>query len=209
MLANVPAIRQAVPMREISREARNRDRVVDAKLIGCTPEYLAMNHLRMERGRALADYDLKRVDNVAVLAHGAAEVLFPIEDPIGRAVLIDKDFYVVIGVAAERTAAAAIGGSLEARQYDSDVYIPLTTFRRRIGDTVFTERAGSFEAESVQLSQITATVQEHRARSTKRPTSSARCWRNTTRRSTTAWSCPRNSCSRPRRCGPCSTCCCC
>ena len=160
LLANVPTIRQAVPMREISREIHNRDHVVDAKLIGCTPEYLAMNHLRMERGRALSDYDLKRVDNVAVLASSAAKVLFPIEDPIGRAVLIDKNFYVVIGVAAERVAAAAIGGSLEARQYDSDVYIPLTTFRRRIGDTVFTERAGSFEAEIVELSQITVTVQD-------------------------------------------------
>jgi putative ABC transport system permease protein len=147
-------------MREISREVHNRDRVVDAKLIGCTPQYLPMNHLRMERGRALEEYDLKRVANVAVLAHGAAEVLFPIEDPLGRTVLIDKDFYLVIGVAAERGAAAAIGGSLEARQYDSDVYIPLTTFRRRVGDTVFTDRPGTFEAETVQLSQITATVQE-------------------------------------------------
>jgi putative ABC transport system permease protein len=160
ILANIPTIRQAVPMREISREAHNRAHVIDAKLIGCTPEYLAINHLRIERGRALADYDLKRVDNVAVLAHAAAEVLFPIEDPLGRAVRIDNDFYVVVGVAAERGASAAIGGSLEARQYDSDVYIPLSTFRRRIGDTVFTERAGSFEAESVELSQITATVRE-------------------------------------------------
>ena len=158
ILANVPSVRQAVPMREISREVYNRDHVVDAKLIGCTPEYLAMNHLRVERGRALTDYDLKRMDNVAVLAHGAAQTLFPIEDPIGRAVLIGRDFYVVVGIAAERTAAAAIGGSLEARQYDSDVYIPLTTFRRRIGDMVFTRRTGSMQAENVQLNQITAVV---------------------------------------------------
>ena len=160
LLANVPTIRKAVPMREISREAHNRDHVIDAKLIGCTPEYFPLNHLRMDFGRALSPYDLKRVDNVAVLAHGVAEVLFPIEDPIGRAVSIDNNFYVVVGVAAERGASAAIGGSLEARQYNSDVYVPLSTFRRRIGDTVFTERAGSWEAESVQLSQITATVQE-------------------------------------------------
>jgi putative ABC transport system permease protein len=160
MLANIPAIRKAIPMREISREVQNLDRVVDAKFIGCTPDYLAMNHLRVERGRSLTEHDLKGVDNVAVLAHGAAAVLFPIEDPIGRAVLIDKEFYIVIGVAAERTAAAAIGGSLEARQFDSDVYIPLTTFQRRVGDTVFTRKSGSIEAETVQLSQITAVVQD-------------------------------------------------
>jgi putative ABC transport system permease protein len=160
ILANIPTIRQAVPMREVRRDVENLDRVVDAKLIGCTPEYLAINHLKMERGRALSDYDLKQVDNVAVLAHAAAAVLFPIEDPIGRAVRIGNDFYVVVGVAAERTAAAAIGGSLEARDYNRDVYIPLTTFRRRIGDTIITDRSGSVEAEDLQLSQITAIVGE-------------------------------------------------
>jgi putative ABC transport system permease protein len=160
ILANVPAIRQAVPMREVRRDVENLDRMVDAKLIGCTPDYLAMNHLQMERGRALSDYDLKQVDNVAVLAHAAAAVLFPIEDPIGRAVRIGNDLYVVVGVAAERTAAAAIGGSLEARDYNRDVYIPLSTFRRRIGDTIITDRSGSVEAENLQLSQITAIVGE-------------------------------------------------
>jgi putative ABC transport system permease protein len=160
LLADVPTIRQAVPMREIIREVYNRDRVVDAKLVGCTPEYVAMNRLRIERGRALTDYDIKRFDNVAVLASGTAKVLFPVEDAIGRTVLIGRDFYVVVGVAAERTAAAAIGGSLEARQYDNDVYIPLSTFQRRVGDAVITERAGSFEIENVELNQITATVQD-------------------------------------------------
>jgi putative ABC transport system permease protein len=160
IMANIPTIRQAVPMREVRRNVENLDRVVDAKLIGCTPEYQAINHLRIERGRALSDYDLKQVENVAVLAHDVAAVLFPIEDPIGRAVRIDNDFYVVIGVTAERTASAAIGGSLEARDYNRDVYIPLRTFRSRIGDMVFTERSGSAEAENLQLSQITAIVGE-------------------------------------------------
>ncbi len=103
---NVPAVRQVVPMREVSKEVCNRDHIVDAKLIGCTPEYLAINHLRVERGRDLTDNDQMRCDNVAVLAHAVAAVLFPIEDPIGRAVRIDSDFYVVVGVMAERTAAA-------------------------------------------------------------------------------------------------------
>ena len=55
---------------------------------------------------------------------------------------------------------AAIGGSLEGRDYNFDVYIPLDTLRSRIGDQVFTARSGSQEGESVQFSQITATVEE-------------------------------------------------
>jgi putative ABC transport system permease protein len=160
IVTNIPAVRQVVPIREIGREARNGDHVIDANVVGCGPEYLMLNQLCMDRGRFLTNYDVKRADNIAVLAHGTAEALFPIEDPIGRTVLLGNGFYVVVGVTAERGASAAIGGSLEARQYDSDVYIPLSTLRWRIGDTIFTRRTGSVSAECVELSQITATVQD-------------------------------------------------
>ncbi len=160
IVANVPTVSRAVPMREISREVRHGERFIDAQLIGCTPEYFAMNRLAIARGRSLSDYDTQGYANVAVLAHKAAEILFPIEDPLGRTVQVGQEFYRVVGIAAERNAAAAIGGSLDARQYDRDVYVPLSTFRARIGDRVFTMRAGSTQLETVELSQITAVVDE-------------------------------------------------
>jgi putative ABC transport system permease protein len=131
---------------------------VDAKLVGCTPDYLFLNHLTVSRGRFLSDRDLDCNENVAVLAHKTAEILFPYENPIGRTVQIGTDFYVVVGQTAARTPSAAIGGSLEAREYDQDVYIPLSTLRWRIGDMVLTARSGSREGEIVQLSQITIRV---------------------------------------------------
>ncbi len=160
ILANVPTISEAVPMREISREVRHGEFIVDAQLIGCTTAYFDINRITIARGRPLSDADLDRYDNVAVLAHEMAQRLFPIEDPLGRAVLVGDDFYVVVGVAAPRTAAAAIGGSFAARQYDRDVYIPISTFRARIGDRVFTVRGGTFQNETVELNQITAVVDD-------------------------------------------------
>ncbi|MHC4404467.1 MAG: ABC transporter permease [Planctomycetota bacterium] len=162
IVSNLPTARQAVPMREIRSEVRNEDRAIDAKLIGCTPEYQDLNHLEMWRGDFLSDRHLDQIDNVAVLGHRAAEILFPYENPVGRTIQVVKstgiEVLVVIGQTAPRTASAAIGGSLEAREYDMDVYIPLSTFRWRIGDMVLTARSGSREGEIVQLSQITVTV---------------------------------------------------
>lgn len=160
ILANVPTLVQAVPMRELEYEIRNGDRATDCKLIGCTPEYLPLNHLTIDRGRFLGDADLKSNQNVAVLAHEAARSLFPYGNPIGRSIQIGSDFYVVVGQTAPRTASAAIGGSLEARQYNQDVYIPLSTLRWRIGDQVITSRSGSLEGEIVELSQITLSVSD-------------------------------------------------
>jgi putative ABC transport system permease protein len=119
-----------------------------------------MNHLRMDRGRFLEDRDSDRRDNVAVIAAETANQLFPYEDPRGKSVRIDGEFYTIVGQTAERTPSAAIGGSLEGRDYNFDVYIPLATFRVRVGDTVLTARAGSREGEIVELSQITLTVSD-------------------------------------------------
>jgi putative ABC transport system permease protein len=84
--------------------------------------------------------------------------LFPFEDPIGKALQVDKDFYVIVGQTAHREASGSIGGSFSGQDYNLDVYIPLTTLKARIGDEVRSMRSGSMEGEVVQLSQITVTV---------------------------------------------------
>lgn len=158
IVGTVPTVRQATPLRELSKEARYIEHTAEIRLVGCTPAYLKMNNLHMARGRFLTDRDLKHVDNVCVLAHATAVTLFPYENPVNKSIQIDKDFYVVVGVTQERAASGNIGGSFTGQDYNKDVYIPLDTLRARIGDQVFSSKAGSFEAEIVELSQFTVTV---------------------------------------------------
>jgi putative ABC transport system permease protein len=158
ILTNLPTITQAVPMREITREVRRDEFAVAGQVIGCTPAYFDINRLTIAQGRPLTDADVADLDNVVVLAHEVAAKLFPIRNPVGRSVRIGSEFYVVVGVAAPRMASAAIGGSFSARQFDRDAYIPLSTFRARIGDRVITVRGGTFQNETIELNQITAVV---------------------------------------------------
>ena len=158
ILSNLPNLRRAIPMREIRREIRMNDRIVDAKVVGCTEDYLELNRLSISRGRWLNTRD--RGDNVIVLADQTARILFPYEDPIGRSVRVGNEVYVVVGQTKPRTASAAIGGSLEARDYSLDAYAPLRTLQKRIGDMVVNRRSGSFGGEVVELSQITLTVDD-------------------------------------------------
>ncbi len=157
-MATIPTVVGAIPLRELKREFRRGDRLVDGRLVGCTPEYAAVNHLRIERGRFLSDTDLQRKRNVCVLAAETAERLFPVEDPLGRSLRVENLYYVVVGVAAPRAPSAGIGGSLAAQDFSSDVYIPLSELWARIGDTVLTRRSGSFEGEALELSQITLRI---------------------------------------------------
>ncbi len=147
-----------IPVREISKFVRNGYRTLNAHLVGCTPEYAEMNQLNLSDGRFLSDKDLRDRATTAVLAAEAATKLFGHEDPIGRAVRVQERFYTVVGVMQPRAATAAIGGSIAAHDYGSDVYIPLSTMRLRLGDMNMVRTTGSFSAEEVQLSQITLRI---------------------------------------------------
>ena len=134
IMSNLPFIHEAVPMRELRREVRADGRSVEARVVGCTPQYFSINRLIMDRGRFLTDSDNSPPQNYVVLAAKTARSLFPIEDPVNRVIEINQDFYRIVGVTAERDPSAAIGGSLDSQDYNFDVYIPLETLRTRIGD---------------------------------------------------------------------------
>ena len=157
VVESIPIIRRAVPMREVRYELRFENRTADAILVGCVEDYLWLNRLEIARGRWLTRRD--RGKKVVVLAHDAANRLFPYENPIGKAIWVGSEFYIVIGQTKPRMASAAIGGSLDARDYNLDAYIPLQTLRERIGDLVVRRVGGEYQGEQVELSQITVSVE--------------------------------------------------
>ncbi len=162
ILSNIPTVRRAVPLREVRFELRVKDRNADAKLVGCSEDYRELNQLEIASGRWFHEND--HGENVIVLADDTAKRLFPYENPIGKTVRMPTvsavDVYTVIGQTKSRVPTAAIGGSLEARDYNMDAYIPLPTWRRRVGDFVMWRIPGGIEGEIVELSQITVTVDD-------------------------------------------------
>jgi putative ABC transport system permease protein len=94
------------------------------------------------------------------LGAGTAKIFFPLEDPLGQTIRIREVPYRVVGVMESRLPMAGIGGSLEAQDFSQDVYIPVTTFWRRIGDRTLTIGAGQRSGQEVELSQITFEVEK-------------------------------------------------
>jgi putative ABC transport system permease protein len=153
-------IKQIARIREKPQEFRNGPHTCEGRLVGCTEEYLDLNRLVVEKpGRFLKDADgAVDAQNFCVLGSETAARIFPLESPLNKSIQIDQDFYRVVGVTKFREASAAIGGSLNSQDYNLDVYIPIETFRARIGDMTRTSRTGSNEGEVVELNQITITV---------------------------------------------------
>jgi putative ABC transport system permease protein len=156
----IPTVERALPIREIRRRFSYAHRVVDGRLVGCTPEYAEVTRLKVDRGHFLTDVDFKNKHNHCVLAARVAERLFPFENPIGRSIHVDEHYYVVVGVMKEKAPSAGIGGSFAAQDFSNDVYIPISTLWSRIGDFIVTRRSDSFEREIVELSQVTLRVDD-------------------------------------------------
>lgn len=160
LTSTIPTIISAVPIRESNQHVRYQDKEMNARLVGCTEDYVSMNHLNLKRGRFITEQDQKNMLNVAVIADEVAQTLFPLTDPIGKSVRVDDNYYEVIGITRDRTASAAVGGSLSGQDYNKDIYIPLRTFFVRLGDLIVARETGSFSAEQVELNQITLKVDD-------------------------------------------------
>lgn len=160
LVATIPTIERALPIREIRREFRHQTHLVDGRLVGCTPQYAEVTRLQVDRGRFLVDTDVRSEKKYCAISAEVAERLFIYEDPLGQTVMVDQDFYTVVGVMKRRNPTAAIGGSFAAQDFANDVYVPITTIWRRIGDLVVNRRPGTFEGEIVELSQVTLKVND-------------------------------------------------
>ncbi len=160
IMSTIGTIDSAVPIREVTREFRNRTRKFEGRCVGSTPEYAEITRLQRDLGRFLTDADLAEERNYCVLAAEAATRLFPYGNPVGKNIMIDEDFYKVVGVMKPRAPSAGIGGSLAAEDFSRDVYIPLTTMRIRIGDMDVVTKPGQFQRDLYELTQITLQVND-------------------------------------------------
>ncbi|MGH9677150.1 MAG: ABC transporter permease, partial [Candidatus Acidiferrum sp.] len=152
----IGTVTRRVPMRYFPQEIRNLQYSLTGRVVATTPEYTEVNTLELASGRFLTADDDFHMINVAVIGSTVAEELFPFGDPLGQSVRLGNYFYRVVGVLKER--AAAGGASQTAIDVNKDVYIPLETCRVRFGERIISRQSGAFQAEQVQLSQVTLTL---------------------------------------------------
>jgi len=158
----LPTVSDLVPVREVVIDVRNLEWTLNSRVVGCTPQYQEMNHLQLASGRFISEQDEWSRANNVVLASETARRLFPREQALGKSIQIRGRAYQIIGVTRDRTASAAIGGSLSGQDYNKDVYMPLSTFQTRINtnDLIMKTTSGSMSAESVVFDQITLKVND-------------------------------------------------
>jgi len=156
----IPGIGIVVPGRIMREYAWNISRRVDCDLTATVPWYPEMRHHRVVQGRFFSDLDMESSASVCVLGAEVVQALFPTTSPLGADIRVGGDYYRVIGVMeplakGAKTETATAGGQAPTAY---QVFIPLETAKVRFGEILVKERSGSFEAQKVELHEITIKV---------------------------------------------------
>jgi putative ABC transport system permease protein len=101
------------------------------QIIGTTPSYLQVRDWQLAEGAVFTDSDIRSATRVALLGQTVAQNLFGDEDPVDKTIRIKNSPYVVLGVLAGK------GQSLDGRDQDDTVLVPVTTAQRKLFGTQF------------------------------------------------------------------------
>jgi putative ABC transport system permease protein len=158
-------------MRIIRENVRFERNEVACQVIGTLPFYAEVTGAGLVAGRFLVDVDEIHAENVCVITTGLARRLFPSQNPLNHTVKIDAFYYRVVGILQERNQPEqrSQAGKMEGQPLDNNVYIPLSASRTRFGEILIRRTAGSFEAEEVQLHQVTVQMRDLAAVETADP----------------------------------------
>ena len=153
----IPGVKWVLPMRIIRQEVRFNTFMFPVQVIGTHPLYPEIAALDIVAGRFLTVTDERQRNNVCVITTSLAENLFPYQNPLKEAVKMGADSYRVVGLVRETglEKQRPQTGDSEGDAIDANVYVPLSTAKSRFGETIVTRSAGSYQAEKVQLHQIT------------------------------------------------------
>ena len=149
-LLALPTVRLVVPRQRKRMQVINKKEFTNTRIYGVTPDWQLARGWKMQDGEFLSDSDLDRRKRVIVLGATPARKLFKSNEPIGKMVRLQNNYYRVIGLLEEK-------GMTESG-YDPDdrALIPLTTSMSRLTHQTYLH---SIKVVALDSSQVPETME--------------------------------------------------
>jgi len=128
----VPGVIDVAPQTEKKIDAKFGDKSSKATVIGVTPSIVNILNYEIGNGMFINSDHYDRQLKVCFLGASVAHELFGYENPVGQSVKLDDQWFEVIGVMQTKSLFTETVGELASRDLNNDIYIPLTTFTKRI-----------------------------------------------------------------------------
>lgn len=130
-IRRLPLIREAAPAMPGQAQLVYGNVNWSTSVFGVTPEFLAVRNWEVVSGGFFTEAEVRSGARVAVIGQVVARELFGDEDPVGKIIRIRKSPFQVIGVLGEK------GQSLDGRDQDDTVMVPLTAAQQKLFGTPF------------------------------------------------------------------------
>ena len=116
-------------------------------ILGTTSDYLEVRSWNLADGNTFSESDMRSATRVVLIGSTVVENLFGDIDPVGKTIRIRQAPFVVLGVL------EAKGQSLDGRDQDDTIIIPLTTAQRKVFGGQFSNsvRMMLVQAESQEI----------------------------------------------------------
>ncbi|WP_153116942.1 ABC transporter permease [Rhodocyclus tenuis] len=165
-IAELPGIDVVAPVHSGSAQVVYGPNNWNTSVFGTTPDYLEARSWTVAEGDAFTDSDVRAATRVALIGKTAASNLFGSESPVGKTLRIKQTPFVVLGVLASK------GQSLDGRDQDDTIIVPITSAQRKLFGTPFPGavrmlmiKASSAEAmPSTEKAMVALLRQRHRLR---------------------------------------------
>lgn len=126
-IASIRGVVAAAPVMMDTAQVINGSYNWSTSISGITPDYLAVREWRLLKGSNITDSDIRSVSRVALVGQTVVQNLFPdTPDVIGTEIRIKNIPFEVIGILDSK------GQSLDGRDQDDTILVPLTTVQRKV-----------------------------------------------------------------------------
>lgn len=159
ILAEVRSVIEVAPFNRRGRsDVLYEDKSANAPLFGVTPGWSIVWNWHVARGDFISDRDIEQLARVCVIGPTVQRELFDDINPVGEVIRVGNVPFEIIGVMEERGISAG-GGDMDNR-----VFIPLSTFMRRVAnvDHIYGIRIllGSVRDVDRAVEEVTALLRE-------------------------------------------------
>lgn len=123
----IPTIEKISPEIVLSTNIIQSAKLEKAKCIGVTNTFFELNNLELSKGKFFHQKHLEIGKPVCIIGKNIQAKFFPQEDPLGQKIKCGNTWLTIIGVLEKRIASSESLENLGIRDYNSDVYIPIST----------------------------------------------------------------------------------
>jgi len=153
-IAELPSIAAVAPVSPGTAQLVYGPNNWSTSVTGTTPSYLDVRDWTIVSGNMFSESDVRAATRVAILGRTVVRNLFGDENPVGKTIRIRNSPFLVIGLL------AAKGQSLDGRDQDDTVFIPVTTAQRKVFGGRFPGTVRFLMAQAVSSQAMPAAERE-------------------------------------------------